>query len=239
MLIVNLPGYTIDRKPILKPLSFSLSKGESLTILGANGAGKSTLARILCGLYRSHGVVKLDGVFLENYAHTLRSEKINYIPPKLNIYERFVTVEEFLQLSRFHGTQQEQDIHEVLRTLGLDTLKGEYCASLSSGEQQLLLMASALVHGAKMTIFDEPTSNLDPRKIKMIFSILKSTEWMQKIVITHDLQFAWKLGYPVLYMEGGEVIFQGSAEAFFEDENLQNIFGGSVVRKENIITVAL
>jgi len=239
MLSVNLPGYTIDGKAILQPLSFSLAKGESLTILGANGAGKSTLAKILCGLYRTKGAVRLDGVPLEEYPPIDRSAKINYIPPALHIYERFITVEDFLRLSRFRQTPAEKRVHEVLHYFGLAHFLHSYCDALSSGEQQLLLTASALMHGAEITIFDEPTANLDPRKIKKVFSILKGTQLAQKIVITHDLQFAWKLGYPILCLDGGKAIFSGSAEYFFAPENLEQIYGGSVMKNGDVVTVAL
>ena len=111
---------------------------------------------------------------------------------------------------------------------------------MSSGEQQLLLVASALVQDAKLTIFDEPTSNLDPKKTKRVFEILKNPMHLkQKIIITHDLQFASKLNYPILYITHGEGKLFESANAFFNASNLQDIFGDSVVKNGDIVVVNL
>ncbi len=239
MLNVNLPLYRIDGKTILRSVSFELPKSKNMTILGANGAGKSTLAKLLCGLYRSRKAVKIGSDYIETLPAMQRSRLINYIPPKLNIYERFMTVEDFLGLSRYRRTEKEEQFHEVLSLLGLQRFSKSYCMQLSSGEQQLLLLASALMHRAEITIFDEPTSNLDPQKIKIVFEILQSQRLKQKIVITHDLQLAYKLDYPVLYLKEGEGIWYERADMFFDPRNLDTIFAGSVTRKCDAIVVTL
>jgi iron complex transport system ATP-binding protein len=110
---------------------------------------------------------------------------------------------------------------------------------LSSGEQQLLLVASALVHEAKITIFDEPTSNLDPQKTKKVFEILKSDILKQKIIISHDLQLALKLGYPILYILNGKGRYFESVDKFFTSSNLKEIFGDSVIKDDDIVVVNL
>ena len=239
MLKVNLPHYTIDGKTILETLSFTLHETQNLTVLGSNGAGKSTLAKILCGLYKTQKAVQLDGAYIEKIPPRERSAQINYIPPKLQIYEQYITVEAFLGLSRFQGTGREAYLHEVLGLLGLSAFAKNYCSRLSSGEQQLLLIASALMHGAKMTIFDEPTANLDPRKIKTVYDILQSDSLSQKIVITHDLQLAYRLGYPILYIKAGRGKLYETAEAFFEMQNLEKLFDGSVKKVCDAIVVQL
>ncbi len=239
MLKVNLPRYTIDGKTILETLSFTLHEAQNLTVLGSNGAGKSTLAKILCGLYKTRKSVQLDGAYIETIPPRERSVLINYIPPKLQIYEQYITVEAFLGLSRFRGTGREKYLHEVLDLLGLSPFSKSYCAQLSSGEQQLLLIASALMHGAKITIFDEPTANLDPNKIKTVYEILQSDRLVQKIVITHDLQLAYRLGYPILYIKAGRGTLYETAEAFFDAQNLETLFHGSVKKVCDAIVVQL
>ncbi len=239
MLKVNLPHYTIDGKTILETLSFTLHETQNLTVLGSNGAGKSTMAKILCGLYKTQKAVQLDGAYIETIPSRERSALINYIPSKLQIYEQYITVEAFLGLSRFRGTKRETYLYEVLDSLGLSAFAKNYCTQLSSGEQQLLLIASALMHGAKITIFDEPTANLDPRKIKTVYDILQSERLLQKIVITHDLQLAYRLGYPILYIKAGKGKLYETAEAFFDTQNLEKIFDGSVKKACDAIVVQL
>ncbi len=84
---------------ILKDISFFLNEGENLIILGSNGAGKSTLAKVICNL------IENDNVKLFNEKKSLlsmikkRVELINYIPPKLEVFDEYITVYEFLELS--------------------------------------------------------------------------------------------------------------------------------------------
>ncbi len=225
MLKVNLPSFKIDEKEILKGISLELKEDENLTILGSNGAGKSTLAKLFCGLIKSKKSIKIKDLFIESLDNNKRSSLINYIPPKLSIYDSYINVYDFLALS-FHSSK----IKKVLELLELKKFEKSYCSELSSGEQQLLLLASALVQDAKLTIFDEPTSNLDPKKTKLAFEILKNPNHLkQKIIITHDLQLALKLNYPILYITNGKANKFKSSKEFFTPSNLHNIFGDSVV----------
>jgi iron complex transport system ATP-binding protein len=234
MLKANFPSYKIDNKEILKDISLHLKDSQNLTILGSNGAGKSTLAKLLCGVLKSKNLVSLDGSFIEKLADKKRAKLINYIPPKLSIYDSFITVYDFLALG-YH----ESKIGEVLKLLEIEEFEKTSCSTLSSGEQQLLLVASALVHDAKITIFDEPTSNLDPKKTKKIFDILKSNLLKQKIVITHDLQFAYKLGFPIYYIFEGRAEMFEDVEEFFDKTNLEKLFEGSVEKLGEDVVIKL
>jgi len=235
MLKVNLPSFKIDKKEILKGISLALKEDENLTILGSNGAGKSTLAKLLCGLIKSKKSIMVEDTFIESLASYRRSKLINYIPPKLSIYDSYINVYDFLALS-----EHPLKIGKVLKLLELEKFQKSYCSDLSSGEQQLLLLGSALVQNAKLTIFDEPTSNLDPKKTKKVFEILKNSNHLkQKIIITHDLQLASKLSYPILYITKGEGKLFESADAFFTPSNLQTIFGDSVVKNEDVVVANL
>jgi iron complex transport system ATP-binding protein len=234
MLKANFPSYKIDDKEILKDISLHLKDSQNLTILGSNGAGKSTLAKLLCGILKSKNLVSLDGSFIEKLADKKRAKLINYIPPKLSIYDSFITVYDFLALG-YH----ESKIGEVLKLLEIEEFEKTSCSTLSSGEQQLLLVASALVHDAKITIFDEPTSNLDPKKTKKIFDILKSNLLKQKIVITHDLQFAYKLGFPIYYIFEGRAEMFEDVEEFFDKTNLEKLFEGSVEKLGEDVVIKL
>ena len=235
MLKVNLPSFKIDKKEILKGISLALKEDENLTILGSNGAGKSTLAKLLCGLIKSKKSIMVEDTFIESLKDNSRSYLINYIPPKLSIYDSYINVYDFLALS-----EHPLRIGKVLKLLELEKFQKSYCSDLSSGEQQLLLLGSALVQNAKLTIFDEPTSNLDPKKTKKVFEILKNSNHLkQKIIITHDLQLALKLNYPILYITKGEGKFFESADAFFTPSNLQTIFGDSVVKNGDDVVANL
>lgn len=220
---------------ILTNINFHLNEGENLVILGSNGAGKSTLAKILCGISHSE-TVELFGKELHHFSAKERSEFINYVPPKLEIFDEYLCVQEYLELSRLYS---KLTINEALELLDLSALENKACLTLSSGEQQLLLLASALLHNAKLTIFDEPTANLDPKKMLKVAKILSNDKIQSRIIITHDLNLAHKLGYKILYMSDGKIEFFDTNESFFEKANLDKLFGTSIKQIEGYFVVNL
>ena len=218
---------------ILKNISLHLD--ENLIILGSNGAGKSTLARAICGLIPSDKI-QLFNKSLHLLDAKKRAELINYIPPKLEIFDEYISLKEYLKLSKLHSNLE---VNEVMQLLGIEKLQDEMCKNLSSGEQQLTLMASAILHNAKLSIFDEPTANLDPKKTLEVYKLLKSDKIKTRIIITHDLNLAFKLGYKILYMQDCEVKFFDTNQKFFKDANLNSIFGDSLIRVGDYFMVNL
>jgi len=221
---------------ILHGVSFEVEKGENLIILGANGVGKTTLAKVLCGLLPSDAV-NIDGMIPSKTYAEARAKRINYIPAKLEVFDSYLSVEEFLALSHFN---QAISIDEALMKLNISHLKTQACQTLSSGESQLVLSASALLHGADFTLFDEPTANLDPSRMKMLFELLKNdTTLPSKLIITHNLYLAYRLGFDVLYLKEGRVAFHGSNEDFFDQTHLDALYVGSVQKVNDHVVVAL
>lgn len=222
---------------ILNDISFSLQEHENLIILGSNGAGKSTLAKVLSNLISNDCVE----IFLQNIStieDKRRVELINYIPPKLEVFDEYITVYEFLELS-FISSVNRNKIEEVIKTVGLDKIKDRTCINLSSGEKQLLLLASSMIHNAKITIFDELTANMDINRVKEVYELFKGDFLEQKIVITHNLDLAYNLKYKVLFLENGRVKFFGSSDEFFSSQNLRKIYGNCLKIVDNHLVVNL
>lgn len=222
---------------ILHNISFKLNIGEDLVILGKNGAGKSTLARVLSNLI-SNKNIKLFEQNIQNLSENERTKFINYIPPKLEIFDEYITTKEYLEMSAIRNIKKDE-IDEIIKLLKLENVKNRYCINLSSGEQQLLLLASALIHNAEITIFDELTANLDISRVKEVFDIFKSVTLKQKIIITHNLDLAYNLKYKILYLEDGKVEFFGSSEDFFELDNLTKFYNNSIKIVDNHLVVNL
>ena len=219
---------------ILHNITLTLKPKQNLIILGSNGAGKSTLAKVLCGITPSSILMQEKPFSL--YSAKERTQLINYIPSKLEIFDEYLTLDEYLNLSKLHTLLESKN---MLKLLTLEKLKNKPCKQLSSGEQQLTMLASALLHNAKVTIFDEPTANLDPQKSRDVFSLLKGKLFQSKIIITHDLNLAYKLGYDVMYMKEGKIVFSDSSVKFFTESNLNNFFGTSIVKKDDYIGITL
>ncbi|HIP51064.1 MAG TPA: ABC transporter ATP-binding protein [Campylobacterales bacterium] len=220
---------------ILKNISFELKPQQNLIILGSNGAGKSTLAKVLCGITHSD-TVQLNNKMLNDISAKEQTKLINYIPAKLEMFDEYITLDEYLNLSRLHTLLESKN---MLNLLEIKHLKDKPCKQLSSGEQQLSMLATAVLHNAQITIFDEPTANLDPKKSRDIYSLLKSNIFQSKIIITHDLNLAYQLGYDIMYIKNGVVDFFGGSEMFFEERNLDNYFGTSVKKMDEFIMVNL
>ncbi len=209
---------------ILKDISFILEKNENLLILGENGAGKSTLAKVLSNLLPSSNLF-FESKNIKDLSSYDRAKYINYIPSRFEIFDEYLNVLEYLKLSIIEEKNIE-DIEKIISLLKLEDLKLNSCVDLSSGEQQLLLLASALLHNAKITIFDELTANLDLNRVKDVFDILNSSLLSQKIVITHNLDFAYALkDFKVLFLQKGSLKFFGSHGEFFIQENLNRFYG--------------
>lgn len=220
---------------ILTDIDFHLKNSENLIILGSNGAGKSTLAKVICGISHSDSV-ELFSQKLQVLSAKDRASLINYIPPKLEIFDEYISLREYLEFSRLYS---KYSVDEVLSFLDLNSLENKPCITLSSGEQQLTMLASSLLHNAKLTIFDEPTANLDPQKTLKVAKILSSDKIQNRIIITHDLNLAHKLGYKILYMSNGKIEFFDDNDKFFEESNLEKFFGSSLKRIDNYFVVSL
>lgn len=222
---------------ILHEISFHVKQNENLIILGENGAGKSTLAKVLSNLI-SNEKVKLFGENISKISDFKRAKLINYIPPKLSIFDEYVTLREFLELS-FISSVDNQKVDEIIKLLNLKKLEDKYCKSFSSGEKQLLLLASAIIHDAKITIFDELTANLDISRLKEVYDIFNSNLLQQKIIITHNLDLAYALKYKVLFLNDGIIEFFGEHEEFFSNENLKRFYNNTIIKLDKHLVVNL
>ena len=222
---------------ILHDISFCLKENENLLILGENGAGKSTLAKVLANLIENKNV-KINSIDINKIQDLKRASLINYIPPKLSIFDEYITLKEFFQLSSISEVNNKK-IDELIILLKLEKLKDSYCKAFSSGEKQLLLLGSSIIHDAQITIFDELTANLDISRIKEVFDIFNSDLLKQKIIITHNLDLAYALKYKVLFLKNGKIEFFGEHEEFFENSNLKKFYNDSISKINSHLVVNL
>ncbi|OYZ33945.1 MAG: hypothetical protein B7X89_05850 [Sulfuricurvum sp. 17-40-25] len=217
----------------LNDVSFELNN-ENMVILGSNGAGKTTLAKAIVNLKENDRIFCNTKKVCE-MSSELRARLLNFIPSKLEVFDEYIDVHEFLELSLLNGTSHGE-IEKVLRLLDIEHLAHKSCKEISSGESQLVLFAGGLLQNSELTLFDEPTANLDSDKKIKIFELLKRHQGL-KLVITHDLNLAYKLGFRVLFLQNGTVTYDGSCEQFFDSENLFRLFGDSIKRVDDFFMV--
>jgi len=229
-----------DEKIVLQDISLKIK--NHLTILGANGSGKSTLAKAVCGLITFNGKIFIESKNISELSLIERAKTISYIPAKLAVYDSFITLYEFVLLGRFphkksfldYSRRDKNIAKQTLEFLKINHLKNHTLNSLSSGEQQLSLIAQALTQQSKIIIFDEPTANLDPHNSKIIAQHIKGLkEYHQIILITHDLHLASYVDNSVAFLKSTSsfrattrnLSYYEDPTKFFKDSTLQKLYG--------------
>ena len=222
----------------------SITTANNLVILGANGAGKSTFAKALCALLPYSGKITLHDHSLQELSAQERARTITYIPPKLESYDTFITVLDFVLMGRHPYKSPFEAYSEKDETLARSLIDEhalephKKIGELSSGQQQLLLITQALAQESKIIIFDEPTANLDPHHKVAFYKALQSLDdATQKVVITHDLGLAYKLGYEVLFVQDGTAEHYVDHNTFFTKTNLKRSYGVDFSIEDGIVGV--
>ena len=189
-------GY--EGMPVVKNLSFNVSAGDYLCIVGENGSGKSTLMKTLLGL-RS----PLCGEII--FGDGLKQTEIGYLPQQTAAQKDFpATVREVVLsgclgrkgLSPFYSKADKKQCDDNIELLGITHIAHRSYRNLSGGQQQRVLLARALCATKKLLLLDEPVSGLDPivtAEMYEIISKLNREQGVTIIMISHDLQGALNL----------------------------------------------
>jgi len=213
----NREGVEVD---LLRDISFSARSGQITAVIGPSGGGKSTLIRLINRLTEpSSGTVFLEGKEIVRLDPLQLRRTVALVPQKPFMFEGSVLD----NLQRPFVYRQEPlpaiDSEEVRRSLALARLDLDMAQrdarSLSVGEQQRVSLARALITSPRVLLLDEPTSALDRRTADALAATLQEICRSQKltvIMVTHDLRLAGRVADYCLYLEGGCILEQGSAE---------------------------
>ncbi|HET9949769.1 MAG TPA: ABC transporter ATP-binding protein [Longimicrobiales bacterium] len=197
----------------LDGISLDLEPGSRVALVGPNGSGKSTLVRILAGMLRYQGVVRLDGrdPLSERAALAPRMAYVPQSEPELA-----ATVGEISRaVARLRGVDLLR-IHEVAAALGLDVraMGARRVRSLSAGTKQKLSIALSLAAPVSLLLMDEPTASLDPRTRAAFFALFEERSPGATLVLSsHRLQEVRRLVDRVVALEDGRLVADGPAHA--------------------------
>jgi len=202
--------------PVLRDVSFNVQAGTVVCLIGPSGAGKSTVLRCVNGLdHHDAGVIRVSGreVRRESLPAIRRElamvfQKFNLLPHRTvlgNIIEGPVHV-----LGR-DVEESRRDALRLLERVGLANRANDYPHQLSGGEQQRVGIARALAMHPKAILFDEPTSSLDPERVREVLQVMRdlADEGMTMLVVTHEMNFARQVADWVVFMDGGTVVETG------------------------------
>lgn len=221
--VENLKKTFNDNLEILKGISFSVQKGEVLSIIGPSGSGKSTLLRCISQLEDvTDGTITICGKKLvENGVYVDKKLKHEIILKSGLVFQNFnlfphysvlknVTEPQIQVLKRPKG-EAEQTAMELLKRMGLAEKAQNYPCELSGGQQQRVSIARALALKPEVLLFDEPTSALDPELTGEILAVIKelASEKMTMVVVTHEMAFARDISTEIIFMDGGVIVEQG------------------------------
>lgn len=177
---------------ILKNISFSLKKGESLGVLGPNGGGKSTLMKIIAGLLQaSSGEIYFDEKPLssfDKYPYSLFS----YVPQSSELNTTMpVKVYEFLDFSiSLYKIKNAKLVDELLELVGMTHKKDSLLSKLSGGEKQRVLIARAMIQNPKLLLLDEPTKGLDSNgqdQLLNLIETIKKRDHTAVMIVDHNI----------------------------------------------------
>lgn len=230
---------------IIKNISFSLNKGEFLSVLGRNGSGKSTMIKAIQGLLRDiSGKILVDGKEMLSYKPRELAQKMAYVPQLFEVSFEF-TVEEVILMGRyvhqgkFTGITAEDRsiIEEIMDLTEITRLKDKKIAHLSGGERQRVFIARALAQDTPLLFLDEPSAHLDINYQVEIYQILKRLQKEKnKTILTaeHNINLAVPYSQRLLFLKNGRIHSLGSPIELITKQNIQEVFHTDVDVRKNL-----
>ncbi len=202
-------SYKYGSYQALKETSFTVNKGEIVTITGSNGVGKTTLLKCLSGLLLpSSGMVLIDGFDLYQRECSAK-RRLSFLPDFPRFYQELTAWEHILFISHAHnvGDGFEKHAEILLSEFDLSEAKDMYPHALSRGMRLKLGIILCLIRPFSLLIMDEPTSTLDPPGTAVLCEKLSnlSAEGTAIIITTHDLSLASTLGGQTVQMKRGHL----------------------------------
>ena len=217
----------------VKGVSFEVSEGEIVTLIGANGAGKSTTLKTVSGLMRSRGgAIEFMGKSIASTApHKIVEQGIAHVPEGRRIFTA-MTVEENLDMGAFtaKGTNIDADKERVFEQFPrLKERRRQIAGTLSGGEQQMLAMGRALMSKPKLLMLDEPSMGLAPILVEQVFDIISALHKAGTtiLLVEQNAEMALAVADRAYVMETGVITMTGKAGALLHNDAVQKPYLGN------------
>ncbi len=233
VLEVNNIKKSFGKTEVLKDISFSLEKGEVLSIIGSSGSGKTTLLRCLNFLeFADNGTIIVNDELLYDGAEKkskrmkeeeIRKKRLHFglVFQNFNLFPQYNVLKNITLAPTLLNTAAKEEIEENAKSLiarvGLSDKIENYPCELSGGQQQRVAIARALALNPDILCFDEPTSALDPELTGEVLKVIKSLKNGDStmIVVTHEMGFAREVSDKIMFMADGVIEEYGTPDEIF------------------------
>lgn len=217
----------------LHGISFYVTEGEIVTLIGANGAGKSSTLRAISGMVQPQsGSILFKNKDITNLpSHLIARQGMAHVPEGRGIFAK-LTVEENLQVATYYrkdpgGVKSDQE--RVFRMFPrLLERKRQMAGSLSGGEQQMLAIGRALMTGGDTLLLDEPSMGLAPVIVQEIFSVLREINRTGKtiLLVEQNAMLALRTANRAYILETGRIVISGNARELIDDPEIKKAYLG-------------
>lgn len=233
---------SFEHTEVLKDISFSLEKGQVVSIIGSSGSGKTTLLRCLNFLERpDHGIIRVNGETLldaddpsTQKESEIRKKRLHFglVFQSFHLFPQYTAKQNVMLAKQLLAKQQpdyktrkkeiqqeiEAQAETLLEQMGLADRMNNYPHQLSGGQCQRVAIARALALQPDILCFDEPTSALDPELTGEVLKVIKdlADQKTTMIIVTHEMAFARDVANHTIFMDDGHILEQGDPIQVFE-----------------------
>ena len=202
---------SFDQTEVLHGVSFSISSGKALGLLGRNGAGKTTTIRILMDVFKADS----GAVLMDEAPFVASRYRIGYLPEERGLYPKKRVDEQLIYLAMLRGadkTNAKASMKKWLKRLGIEEYEKRKLETLSKGNQQKVQLAQTLLCDPDIVILDEPFSGLDPVNSQILKDVVKELIAAGRLVIfsSHQMSYVEEFCEDIVIMHQGTIVLQGN-----------------------------
>ena len=220
-------------------VSFSISPGEIVGLLGHNGAGKTTIMKMLTGfLEPTDGTITINGTDIVSQRQSVQRE-IGYLPENCPVYPEMTVIDYLDYAASLQGIPAEMRstmVAEAISQTALSDKAHQSIATLSRGYRQRTGVAQAILHHPKFLILDEPTNGLDPTQIQQMRELIRGLAKKSTVIIsTHILQEVQAVCDRVIIIRNGQLALDTRLDSLQSENRLKITLGSSASHSGDIL----
>jgi ABC-2 type transport system ATP-binding protein len=229
--LVHISDFRMDfgNQVVIRNLAFDVHAGETFGFLGSNGSGKTTTLRALLGIYQpTAGTLHIHGKVFE----PSDGARLGYLPEERGLYKKESVLDVMVYFGRLKGLSRKKAkdwSHAYLERVSLSDKATTRVDKLSGGQQQKIQLGVTIMNDPELLILDEPTQGFDPVNRRLLMDIIEDQKraGATVIMVTHQMEEVERLCDRVLLLK------DGTTEAYGTVEDVQDRYGGTVIRLEH------